>query len=173
MMNKTLEDIRTRRSIRRYKPDPVRKEDLDAVLEAGVWAPTAMNGQRIRIVAVTDKAVRDQLSRMNAQVLGSDSDPLYGAPAVCVVFGDGSWVNGDRDGSLVMGNMMLAAHAVGLGSCWINRADAMFATEEGKALMAKWGVPEGYTGVGNCILGYPDQDPAPKPRQEGIVIRVE
>ena len=144
MMNKTLEDIRTRRSIRRYKPDPVRKEDLDAVLEAGVWAPTAMNGQRIRIVAVTDKATRDQLSRMN-----------------------------DRDGSLVMGNMMLAAHAVGLGSCWINRADAMFATEEGKALMAKWGVPEGYTGVGNCILGYPDQDPAPKPRQEGIVIRVE
>ncbi len=172
-MNKTLEDIQTRRSIRRYKPDPVKKEDLDAVLEAGTWAPTAMNSQRACIVAVTDKATRDQLSRMNADVLGTKNDPFYGAPAVCVVFGDGSWANGDRDGSLIMANLMLAAHAVGLGSCWINRADAMFATDEGKALMAKWGVPEGYTGVGNCILGYPDETPAPKPRKEGYVIRVE
>lgn len=172
-MNKTLEDLKSRRSVRKYKPDMVKKADLDAVLEAGTWAPTAKNGQRACIVAVTDKATRDQLSRMNAEALGARHDPFYGAPVVCVVFGDSTWPNGERDGSLILGNMMLAAHALGLGSCWINRADAMFATEEGKALMAKWGVPEGYTGVGNCILGYPDQDPAPKPRQEGIVIRVE
>ena len=172
-MNKTLEDLKSRRSVRKYKPDMVKKADLDAVLEAGTWAPTAKNGQRACIVAVTDKATRDQLSRMNADVLGTKNDPFYGAPAVCVVFGDGSWANGDRDGSLIMANLMLAAHAVGLGSCWINRADAMFATDEGKALMAKWGVPEGYSGVGNCILGYPDETPAPKPRKEGYVIRVE
>ena len=172
-MNKTLEDIKARRSIRRYKPEQISRAELDAVLEAGTWAPTAKNDQRACIVAVTDKTVRDQLSRMNADVLGSSGDPFYGAPAVCVVFGDGSWVNGDRDGSLVMGNMMLAAHAIGLGSCWINRADEMFATDEGKALKAKWGVPEEYTGVGCCILGYPDESPAAKPRKEGYIIRVE
>ncbi len=172
-MNQTLEDLKNRRSIRKYTAEPVTRAELDAVLEAGTWAPTAMNAQRALIVAVTDKAVRDQLSRMNAAVLGSDSDPFYGAPAVCVVFGDGTWANGDRDGSLIMGNLMNAAYAVGLGSCWINRADAMFATEGGMALKAKWGVPAEYTGVGCCILGHPAETPAPKPRKEGYIIRVE
>lgn len=172
-MNQALENLKTRRSIRRYTDQPVTRQELDTVLEAGVYAPTAMGQQRVRIVAVTDKATRDKLSAMNAAVMGSDSDPFYGAPVVLVVFGDGTWVNGERDGSLVMGSMMNAAHAIGLGSCWINRADDMFATEEGKALKAAWGVPEEYTGVGNCILGHPAENPAPRPRKEGIVIRVE
>ena len=172
-MNNALENLLTRRSIRRYSDQPVTSQELDAVLEAGTYAPTAMGAQRVCIVAVTDKTTRDQLSRMNAAVMGADSDPFYGAPVVCVVFGDSAWVNGERDGSLVMGNMLNAAHAIGLGSCWINRADEMFATEEGKALMARWGVPAGYTGVGNCILGHPAEEPAPKPRKENYIIRVE
>lgn len=173
-MNEVLEALKTRRSIRSYTDQPVTREELDAVLEAGTYAPTAMGAQRVCIVAVTDKATRDKLSAMNAAVMGSGGDPFYGAPVVLVVFGDSVWVNGERDGSLVMGNMMNAAHALGLGSCWINRADDMFATEEGQALKSKWGVPAGYTGVGNCILGHPaGPAPAPKPRKEGLIIRVE
>lgn len=173
-MNEVLEALITRRSVRSYTDQPVTREELDAVLEAGTYAPTAMGAQRVCIVAVTDRAVRDKLSAMNAAVMGTDSDPFYGAPVVLVVFGDSVWVNGERDGSLVMGNMMNAAHAIGLGSCWINRADDMFATEEGKALKAKWGVPETYTGVGNCILGHPaGPAPAPKPRKANYIIRVE
>lgn len=172
-MNQALENLKTRRSIRRYTDQPVTREELDAVLEAGTYAPTAMGQQRVCIVAVTDKATRDTLSAMNAAAMGAKNDPFYGAPAVLVVFGDSTWVNGERDGSLVMGNLLNAAHAVGLGSCWINRADDMFATDEGKALKAKWGVPEEYTGVGNCILGHPAEDPAPRPRKEGYIIRVE
>lgn len=173
-MNKTIEDLLSRRSVRKYKPDPVAKEALDAVLKVGTYAPTAKGDQRVCIVAVTNKEARDQLSRMNAAVMGSASDPFYGAPAVCVVFGDSSWPLGQRDGSAVLTNMLNAAYAVGLGSCWINRAQEMFETEEGKALKAQWGVPEEYAGVGCCILGYPaGEHPVPKPRKADYVIRVE
>lgn len=173
-MNKTLEDLKNRRAIRQYKPDPVAKEALDAVLEAGTYAPTAMGAQRVCIVAVTDKALRDRLSKMNAAVMGADNDPFYGAPAVCIVFGDGSWPLGQRDGSAVLTNMLNAAYTAGLGSCWINRAEEMFKTDEGKALMAQWGVPAEYEGVGCCILGYPaGEHPTPKARKADYIIRVE
>lgn len=172
-MNEVLNVLKTRRAVRRYKPEPITRAELDAVLEAGIYAPTARGEQRACIVAVTNKADRDTISRLNAAVMGSDSDPFYGAPTVCVVFGDGTWPMAQKDGSLIMGNMMNAAHALGLGSCWIDRAQQVFETEEGKALMRKWGVPEGYVGVGNCILGYADEDPAPKPRKEGYVIYAE
>lgn len=172
-MNQTLENLKTRRAVRKYKKESVRREDLDAVLEAGIYAPTAMGAQRACIVALTNKADRDELSRLNAAVMGREDDPFYGAPAVIVVFGDGTWPMAVKDGSLIMGNLLNAAHAVGLGSCWIDRAEPVFDSEEGKALMKKWGVPEGYVGVGHCILGYPDENPEPKPRKEGYVIRVE
>ena len=169
-MNTVLECMKTRRSIRKYKSEPITREELDAVLEAGVYAPTAMGAQRACIVAVTNKQERDTLSRLNGAVMNNPNDPFYGAPTVCVVFADGTWPQTQKDGSLIMGNMMLAAHALGLGSCWIDRAQQVFETEEGKALMKTWGVPEGYVGVGNCILGYADESPEAKPRKEGYVI---
>ena len=169
-MRSTLEDLKTRRAVRSYTDEPVTREELDAVLEAGTWAPTAMGQQRVLIVAVTNKEDRDAISRLNAGVMGNDGDPFYGAPVVLVVFGDGSWPMAVKDGSLVMGNLLNAAHAVGLGSCWIDRAEPVFETEEGKALKAKWGVPPEYIGVGNCILGHTDAVPEPKPRKEGYVI---
>lgn len=172
-MKETLFDLTHRRAVRKYKSDPVRREDLDAVLEAGVYAPTAMGSQRACLVAVTNKADRDAAARLNQGIMGVDFDPFYGAPAVVIVFADGSWPMTVKDGSLIMGNLMNAAQAVGLGSCWVDRAEPVFATPEGRALMKKWGVPEGYVGVGNCILGYPDETPEPKPRHEGYVIRVE
>ena len=172
-MKETLIDLKARRAIRSYTDEPVSKEALDAVLEAGLYAPTARGEQRAVIVAVTNKAVRDELSKMNAAVMGMDADPFYGAPVVCVVFGDGTWPMAVKDGSLVLGNMMNAAHAVGLGSCWIDRAEPVFASERGRALMKEWGVPEGYVGVGHCILGHAAASPEPAPRKEGRVIRVE
>ncbi len=172
-MKTTLEDLKTRRAVRSYTAEPVTREELDTVLEAGVYAPTAMGSQRACIVAVTNKAERDELSRLNAAVMGQDMDPFYGAPVVCVVFGDASWPQGVKDGSLIMGNMLNAAHAIGLGSCWIDRAKEVFESAEGKALMKKWGVPEGYAGVGNCILGHAAETPAPAPRKDDYIIRVE
>ena len=169
-MRSTLEDLKTRRAVRSYTDEPVTREELDAVLEAGTYAPTAMGMQRVCIVAVTNRQERDELSRLNAGVMGRDGDPFYGAPVVLVVFGDGTWPMAVKDGSLVMGNLMNAAHAIGLGSCWIDRAEPVFESAEGRALMEKWGVPEGYVGVGHCILGHTDAAPEPKPRKEDYII---
>ena len=166
------ENLKNRRSIRRYKPQQVSEELLDAVLEAGLYAPTGMNRQNIVMVAVRDKETRDQLSRMNAAVMGSANDPFYGAPCVIVVLGDASNYPVVENGSLVLGNLMNAAYEAGLGSCWIHRAKQMFETEEGRALLRKWGLSENLVGVGNCILGYPDEAPAPKPRLEGRIVKV-
>lgn len=169
-MKSTLEDLKTRRAVRTYSDEPVPREALEAVLEAGTYAPTARGEQRVCIVAVTNREERDAISRMNAAVMGSTGDPFYGAPVVLVVFGDGSWPFGKLDGSAVMTNLLNAAHAVGLASCWINRAEEVFKTEEGRALKAKWGVPEEYVGVGNVILGLSDARPEPAARKEGFII---
>lgn len=168
-MNNTVSDIMNRRSIRKYKPEQISREELDTVLQAGICAPTGMNRQSPLVIAVQNKEVRDRLSRMNAAVLGTDSDPFYGAPTVVVVLADANSPHAVQDGSLVMGNLMNAANAIGLGSCWINRAKEMFATEEGKQLLAQWGVEGDVIGVGNCILGYPDENPAIKPRKPDYI----
>lgn len=156
MKNEVLSAIAARRSCRAYQPEQIKPEELQAVVEAGTWAPTALNRQSPVIVAVQDKATRDQLSAMNAWIMGRDGDPFYGAPTVLVVLADRTIPTYVEDGSLVLGNLLLAASSIGLGSCWINRAKETFDTEEGKALLRKWGLdPERYRGVGNCILGYP------------------
>ena len=164
--------LKSRRSIRLYKPEQVSEELLDAVLEAGLYAASGMNTQNTVMVAVRDKETRDQLSRMNAAVMGVDSDPFYGAPCVVVVLVDPERYTCVEDGSLVMANLMQAAYEAGLGSCWIHRAQQMFDSPEGKVLLRKWGLPENLRGVANCILGYADEDPAPKPRREGRIVKV-
>lgn len=169
-MNDTMNTLITRRSVRSYKKDQIAKEELDAVITAGLWAPTGMNRQHTRLVAVTDPALVKKLSIMNAAVMGSSGDPFYGAPCVVIVFGDSNVYTYVEDGSLAMGNMMNAAHSIGLGSCWIHRAKEMFESAEGQALMAEWGIPESYKGVGNCILGYTDAPPADRPRLEGRTV---
>ena len=171
-MNKTLEDLQSRRSIRKYKPEQISREELDAVISAGVCAPTGMNRQSPIIIAVQDSATVKLLSKMNAAVMGVDSDPFYGAPTVLIVLADADSRHAVQDGSLVMGNLMNAAQAIGLGSCWINRAKEVFDTDEGKALLKKWGVEGDYIGVGNCILGYPDESPSMKPRKDNYVYYV-
>ena len=170
-MNETLNTLKTRRSIRKFKPDQIKAEELNVVLEAGTYAPTGGGRQGNLFVVVQDETLRKKLARMNAAVLGKDVDPYYGAPTIVLVFADGAKSTPVEDGSLALGNMFNAAAALGLGSCWIHRAREMFESEEGKALLKRWGIEDRFVGVGACSLGYPDGDiPAPAPRKEGLVI---
>lgn len=172
-MNETLKVLKERRSIRRYKAEQIKNEELNAILEAGTWAPTGMGKQSPVMVVVQDRETIAYMSKLNAEIMGKpDTDPFYGAPTVVVVLADSTNANWVRDGSLVMGNLMNAAASLGLGSCWINRALELFDRPEGKELLKKWGLDEKYRGVGNCILGYIDGEiPTPKPRKESYIIR--
>ena len=173
-MNETLNALLTRRSCRSYKPDPIPQEVLDRILTAGTYAPTAMGRQSPIILAVTNRKMRDRLSAMNAAVMGSQSDPFYGAPVVLVVLADKSVGPYLYDVSLVMGNLMLAAHAEGLGSCWIHRAKEEFESAEGKQILSDLGIVGDYEGIGHCILGYPAVPAAePKPRKENYVYYIK
>lgn len=173
MTNETLETIRNRRSCRAYSPAQITDEELDAVLEAGTYAASARGRQSAKIVVVQDAAARARLTRMNAKIMGVDTDPMYGAPTILVVLADADAKNAVQDGSLVMGNLMLAAASLGLGSCWINRAKEEFETDEGKALLKEWGIAGDWIGVGHCILGYPAEQPKPAaPRKPDYIVRV-
>ena len=171
-MNETLKTLRERRSVRSYRPEQIKDEELEAILDAGTWAPSAMSRQPCVMVAVQDPETIAYMSKLNAQIQGQPgSDPFYGAPTVVVVLSQGA--NFLQDGSLVMGNLMNAAWSLGVASCWVNRALELFDRPEGKELLRKWGLPETLRGVGNCILGYAAGEiPAPKPRKENFVVRV-
>jgi nitroreductase len=164
----------TRSSVKKYKSDPVPKELMDKIIQAGLCAPSGLNKQAPIILAVTDKQVRDELSKINA---GKDpfkrADPFYNAPCVLVVLADKSIPTYLYDGPLVMENMMLAAHALGLGACWIHRAKETFDLPEWKEFLKKLGIEGEYEGIGNCVIGYPEGEvPAVKPRKEGRVYYV-
>ena len=164
-MNEIIKAMETRRSIRGYKKDMVPEELIAEVVEAGTYAATGMGRQSPIILAVTNKEVRDRLSKVNAEIMGTTGDPFYGAPVVLVVLADKSRPTYLYDGSLVMGNLMLAAHAVGVDSCWIHRAKETFEREEGKAILKELGIEGDYEGIGNCVIGYakePAKDAAPR-----------
>lgn len=174
MENQVLQVMKDRRSVRAYLPEQVAEEQLNAILEAGTYAASGMGRQSPIMVVVQDQETREQLRRMNAAVMGqSDIDPFYGAPTIVVVLADRSCGTCVEDGSLVIGNLMLAAHSVGVDSCWIHRAREEFESEEGKALLKKWGIEGDYLGVGHCILGYGSGAyPVAGPRKENGVYRV-
>ena len=170
-----IQNMLTRTSVKKYKPDPVPKELIEKIVEAGTHAASGLNKQSPIILAVTDTQVRDELSKLN---MSKDpfkrADPFYGAPVVLVVLADKSVPTHVYDGSLVMGILQLAAHALGLGACWIHRAKETFELPEGKALLEKLGVEGEYEGIGNCVIGYPDGPlPAIKPRKQNWVYYVE
>ena len=172
MQNETTV-FKTRRSCRNFDGRPVPEELLNTILEAGTYAPTGMGRQSPIMVAVRDRETVSKLSKMNAAIMGRDGDPFYGAATVVIVLADKTVPTYLYDGALVMGNLMNAAHAVGVDSCWIHRAREVFDSEEGKALKAEWGVPESYIGIGHCVLGYRSGEyPKAKARKDGFVIRV-
>ena len=165
--DEALKLIESRRSIRSYKPDMVPDDLIDKVIEAGTFAATGGGRQSPIIIAVKDRKTRDKLSKLNADIMGAETDPFYGAPVVLIVLADRSSSTYLYDGSLVMGNLMLAAHALGLGSCWIHRAKEEFDRPEGKEILKDLGITGNYEGIGHCILGYIDGDvPEAKPRKE-------
>lgn len=169
-MTDVLNKIKTRRSIRKFKPDMVPGEILNHIITAGTYAATGMNTQSPIIIAVTNKEMRDKLSAMNARIMGSKGDPFYGAPVILIVLADKSCVNRVYDGSLVMGNLMLAAHELGIGSCWIHRAKEEFETEEGLEILKSLGITGEYEGIGHCALGYVDGEyPKTPDRKENWV----
>ena len=173
-MAETLTTLKTRRSCRAYKPELIVEEKLCAILEAGTYAASGMGKQSPIILAVTDRATRDQLSKLNAAVMGSSADPFYGAPEVVVVLANKAVPTYLYDGSLVMGNMMNAAADLGVASCWIHRAKEEFESEEGKAILQKLGIEGEYEGIGNLILGYAAKpDAAAAPRKENYVYRID
>ena len=182
-MNETIHNIITRRSVKKYQDKMVPLELVEQVAKAGTYAPTGMNKQSPIILAVTDRGMRDRLSRINLEIVtgkglktsSGHSDPFYGAPVVLVVLAKKEVGTRVYDGSLVMENMMVAAQSLGLGSCWIHRAKETFETEEGKEILRSLGITEEYEGIGNCILGYaaPDACKPQTPRKEDYIVWVK
>ncbi|MDY4184457.1 MAG: nitroreductase [Sodaliphilus sp.] len=170
-MNSIIRNIISRRSVKKYLPTEVDPGLIAAVVEAGTYAPTGMNSQSPIIIAITNVALRNRLSAINAEILGTDTDPFYGAPVVLAVLAKASVRTRVYDGSLVMANLMLAAHSLGLGACWIHRAKETFEREDGCEILRQLGVSDAYEGIGFCILGYADGEPKPQsPRKSDYVI---
>lgn len=175
-MNETLKNIKERRSVRSFKPDPVPEDLLNQVIEAGLYAPSGKNHQSAVIVAITDPELIARLSEANRKIWGKPEgvDPFFGAPAVLIVLDKADWRNRVYDGSLVMGNLMLAAHSLGLGSCWVHRAKEEFELPEFKELLKSLGLEGEYEGIGHCVLGWPAKaNPDALPRKEGRVFLVK
>lgn len=172
-MNEALSCILNRRSVRAYRPEQISDTELEAILRAGLYAPTAMNRQSPIMLVIQDKETISMLSGMNAKVMGLDTDPFYGAPTVIVVLADKNIPTYVQDASLVMGNMMNAAFALGVDSCWINRAREVFEMPEARALLREKGISDDYTGIGNCILGYRTGElPEAAPRRDGRIVKL-
>jgi nitroreductase len=170
-MNEIIEAMRTRRSIRKFKPDELPRDVIEKIAEAGIWAASGRNRQSSVVVAVTDKEIIEKLRRTNAEIMGSANDPFYGAPAVLIVLAAKEYPTYLYDGSLVMGDLMLAAHSLGIGSCWIHRAKETFERPEWKRWLIEIGLDGDYEGIGHCALGYVDGEyPASLPRKEGRII---
>ena len=173
-MGEVFDNMLSRRSIRKFTDEMVPDEVIEKIIQAGTYAPTGMGKQSPIIIAVTNREVRDKLSALNASVMGGKGDPFYGAPVVLVVLADRSVPTYLYDGSLVMGNLTLAAHDLGVGSCWIHRAKEEFDSEEGKAILKELGIEGDYEGIGNCILGYADgPEPEAKPRKENYAYYIK
>lgn len=157
-MSVVLDEMKTRRSIRKFKPDMVPADVLDQIIEAGTFAANGRGLQSPIIIAVTNKEMRDKIMEMNRKIGGWEEgfDPFYGAPVILIVLADASCPTAVYDGSLMMGNLMLAAHDLGIGSCWIHRAKEEFESEEGKQILEGLGITGNYIGVGHCALGFTD-----------------
>ena len=175
-MNEIIKALKERRSIRKFKSELPSKADLEQIVEAGLYAANGMGKQATKIIVVTDKKLRDKISEMNRKIGGWDEgfDPFYGAPAMLIVLSEKDWRNKVYDGSLVMGNLMLAAHSLGLGSIWIHRAKEEFESDEGKEILKQLGIEGEWEGIGHCAVGYMDGElPKPAPRKEGRVVWAE
>ena len=175
LTNETLKVLETRRSCRNFDSDKmISEEDLNAIIKAGTYAPTGMGKQSPIIIAVTNKEMRDKISKENAKIKGTDSDPFYGAPVILIVLANKESRTYQYDGSLVMGNLLNAAESLGLGSIWIHRAKEEFESDFGKNILADLGIEGDYEGIGHCALGYAAEPAkAPAPRKDNYVYYIK
>ena len=175
-MNEVIKAMKERRSIRKFKAEMPPKADLEQIVEAGLYAANGRGKQAVITIAVTDKELRDKLSAVNNEIMGGPegNDPFYGAPAILIVLANKEVPTAPYDGSLVMGNLMLAAHSLGLGSIWIHRAKEEFEMPEDQKLLKDLGIEGEWEGIGHCAVGYIDgENPAAAPRNDGRVFWVE
>jgi len=167
MKKEAIEVLMNRRAVRKFKSEQITDEQLQSILEVGTYAPTGRHRQTPWIIAVQNPEEREAVSKLNAKVMGADTDPYYGAPTIVIVVAPEDGVFGNLNGAAVITNMVNAAYAVGVDSCWIHRPLEMFRTEEGKAMLKKWGITEDVIGIGSIALGYADMPvPAASPRKE-------
>lgn len=174
-MSEVLDKIKSRRSIRKYKPDHVPQDIIDKIIEAGLYAANGMSTQNTIIIQVKDEEIHNKIVAMNAQIGGWEKgfDPFYGAPDMLIVLAKKDWPNRVYDGSLVLGNLMLAAHDLGIGSCWIHRAKEEFESDWGKELLKSLGIEDEYEGIGHCALGYVDGEyPKAHPIKDNRVYKI-
>lgn len=170
MENKIIENILTRRSVRSFLNDEVEQDKIDLILKAGSYAPSGMGKQSPVIICIKDKTYRDKISALNAKVLNSSNDPYYGATIIILVLADKNIHTNIEDGSCALENMMLAAHSLGLSTCWIHRAREMFDSQEGKDLLKEWGISEELIGIGSLALGYAkNNNQVAKPRKDNYI----
>ena len=173
-MNETIKVLIERRSIRKYKDIQITEEELNTILECGMYAPSGKNKQSGLIVVIQNKELIAKIAKINASFVNKEGlNPFYDAPTLIIVFADKNISTYIQDGSAIITNMLNAAYSIGVSSCWIHRAKETFETEEGKKLLQEWGIPSNYEGIGNCVLGYADcENPKPFPRKDNYVIRV-
>ncbi len=169
-MNESYENLCTRRSVRKFNDKKVSHDLVEKIVQAGQYAPSGMNRQSYAFVVVENEEILSELSRMNAAIMNSDKDPYYGAKTIIIVFANTEVPTYQYDGSLAIGNLLNAAHSLGVDSCWIHRAKEMFKTEKGIEFMNKWGIPESYEGIGNCILGYRDGELPSASKRTSMVV---
>lgn len=177
-MNQTIKDLKTRRSIRKFKDEQISDEDLKIILETGTYAPTGRGAQSPKIVVIQNEETIKELSDWNRSFfpvpVADDMDPFYGAKTLLIVLANSEMPTYVEDGSSVLAVLVNAAHAVGVGSCWIHRARDEFSSAKGKTLLKEWGIPETYEGIGHVVLGYPDMEaPEPLPRKEDYIYYVD
>lgn len=177
-MNQTIEDLISRRSIRKFKDEQISDEDLNTILEAGTYAPTGRDAQSPKIVVIQNSDTIKEFSEWNRSFFSTevpdDFDPFYGAKTLLIVLADSKLPTYVEDGASVLAVLVNAAHAVGVGSCWIHRARDEFASAKGKSLLKEWGIPESYEGIGHVVLGYPDMEmPKPAPRKPDYIVFVD
>lgn len=175
-MNEIIKAMEERRSVRKFKPDMPERSDIEQIIEAGLYAANGRGRQTAIVIAVTNKALRDKISEDNRKIGGwaDGFDPFYGAPVILIVLAEKHWPTAVHDGSLVLGNLMLAAHSLGLGSIWIHRAREEFETDEYKELLTHLCIEGEWIGIGHCAVGYADGEiPAPAKRRDNRVFWME
>ena len=168
-MTEVMKNLLERRSIRAYTGQKPTHEQLEQIMQAALYAPSGKNLQSWHFIVVEDKAVMDRLEQLLARALGRPNYNFYGAPVIILAANQRNGRNAMADCAAALQNIMLAAHDMGLGSCWINQFRDVWEDATVNACLAEIGLPEGYAVQCSAVIGYPAQTPEPHPRKEGTV----